>query len=623
MKAISNQKTISFDININAILYVLAILIGVGLRLFRLGAAPLSDTEASWALQALELARGGSPMIGPQPFYVLITSLIFSVFGHFNALARLVPALSGSALILLPWLIQRRLISSRRLQRAGIFLAFFLAIDPGLTTLSRVAGSPMPALVFTSFTLVCFYCRQPILTGVFAALALLSGPEAFQGLLIIAVSLILIRFFETRGWLGIYPRGVLPLESELPPNENPPSFLFNWRLGAAFLIGTLLLVGTILLRIPQGFGAMADALVNYLHGWTSLSGIPALRLPLALVAYQLLGVVFAIACLVRIPLSPNRFRFSLLKEQSPHQSQSEQIQDELLEQITKRIGIWLLVALIINMLYPRRQVADLMWALLPVWALASLEISRHFPETLDSADLMVTVGHTALIVILFILAGYTLLRITTLQAGALLYAGISIGVILMGIVATLMVAAGWSVQSAETGLAWGSFLVLSILLFAGAWNSSQTFRNSPNELWTSPPAVGQEQELMVTLQDLSDWNKGWGQGLDLIVTSNSPSLQWALRDFAQSTYQEALTSTDLPAVIIAPADQEQPNLLASYRGQDFNWQVSPAWTGILPPDWLLWVAYHQAPAAATQIILWARLDLFPGGALAPTGNPSP
>ncbi len=621
MKAASNQKPISF--NINVMLYVLAFLIGVGLRLFRLGAAPLSDAEASWALQALELARGGSPLIGPQPFYVLITSLIFSIFGHSNALARLVPALSGSALIFLPWLLHGRLVSSRWLQRAGIFLAFFLAIDPGLTTLSRVAGSPMPALVFTTFTLVFFWRRQPILTGIFAALALLSGPAAYQGLLIIVLSWVLIRFLENKGWLEIYPIDLPQVQSEPSPVENPSSALFNWQLSGAFLICTLLLVGTILLRVPQGFGAMADAFVDYLHGWTSLSGIPALRLPLALVAYQLLGVVFAVVSLARIPFSSDRFKFSLLKEQDFHRSPFEQDQDELIVQIVKRAGIWLLVALIISMLYPGRQVADLIWALLPVWVLASLEISHHFPEMLDSADLMVTVGHTSLIVILFILAGYTLLRITTLQAGALLYAGISIGVVLMGIVATLMVAAGWSVRSAETGLAWGSFLILFLLLFASSWNTSQTFRNSPNELWTSPPAVGQEHELMVTLQDLSNWNKGWRQGLDLIVTSDSPSLRWALRDFAQSSYQEALTSTDLPSVIIAPADQEQPNLLASYRGQDFNWQVSPAWTGILPSDWLMWTAYHQAPAAATQIILWARLDLFPGGVLTPTGNPSP
>ena len=42
------------------ILYLLAFLLALGIRLLNLGAAPLSDFEADWALQSLALARGES-----------------------------------------------------------------------------------------------------------------------------------------------------------------------------------------------------------------------------------------------------------------------------------------------------------------------------------------------------------------------------------------------------------------------------------------------------------------------------------------------------------------------------------------------------------------------------------
>ncbi len=56
-------------------LYGLAFLIGLALRLVQLGAAPLTDSEATLALQALHIADGMRPLLGPQPAYILLTSV--------------------------------------------------------------------------------------------------------------------------------------------------------------------------------------------------------------------------------------------------------------------------------------------------------------------------------------------------------------------------------------------------------------------------------------------------------------------------------------------------------------------------------------------------------------------
>ena len=56
-------------------LYGLAFLIALGFRFLQLGASPLTDSEATLALQALQIARGASPLLGPQPLYILLTSV--------------------------------------------------------------------------------------------------------------------------------------------------------------------------------------------------------------------------------------------------------------------------------------------------------------------------------------------------------------------------------------------------------------------------------------------------------------------------------------------------------------------------------------------------------------------
>ena len=91
------------------VLYGLAFLLALTLRLVRLGAFPLTDSEAAAALQALEVVRGLREGIGPHSLYVLLTSAFFFPFDSTNFFARLAPALTGSLLVFVPMLFQHRL----------------------------------------------------------------------------------------------------------------------------------------------------------------------------------------------------------------------------------------------------------------------------------------------------------------------------------------------------------------------------------------------------------------------------------------------------------------------------------------------------------------------------------
>jgi hypothetical protein len=146
--------------------------------------------------------------------------------------------------------------------------------------------------------------------------------------------------------------------------------------------------------------------------------------------------------------------------------------------------------------------------------------------------------------------------------------------------------------------------------------------NSAQELWSVSPSAGQIDLLVTTLSDLSQWNIGLRQELDVLVTVESPALRWALRDFPRARFVSGLAATEAPGVVITLKDQETPALAQAYRGQDFVWRVYPGWEGLLPPNAAAWFVFRQAPLVSEQVVLWARIDLFPGGALGQSDQPA-
>ena len=171
------------QVTFERLLVALILLLAVGVRLFNLGRAPLSDGEASWALQSLSIARGAPVEIGPQPGEVSLTGLAFMLFGSSNFMARLYSALAGIALVAAPLLFKRRLGSL-----ATLILMAGLALDPGLVVMSRTAGGPMGAIGFGALAFALAYARQPLFAGVAAGLALLSGPALIAGLISLALA---------------------------------------------------------------------------------------------------------------------------------------------------------------------------------------------------------------------------------------------------------------------------------------------------------------------------------------------------------------------------------------------------------------------------------------------------
>jgi len=328
----------SFRLKNEGWLYWLAFLVAVGFRIIQLGASPLTDSEATLALQALHIAQGKAPLLGPQTGYILFTSLLFAIIESTNFMARFFPAIMGSALVFVPYFFREKIKPI-----PALILAFFFAIDPGLVALSRQANGTMLAVTFLLFAWGLWINGRAIPAGVFTGLALLSGTSLWAGLLALALTWIFRRGTEARSTSD---------QSQMPNYQSPVSNLqfSNTELRPTLLalIATLVFGGTLFFISPNGLSAWLSSLPAYLSGWVSPAVMTPGRMLLTFLAYEPLGIFLATLSILR------GFR-----------SKSKRI---------IRLGLWLGVSLLLAIFY--RQATELVWVIIPLLTLAALELSR-------------------------------------------------------------------------------------------------------------------------------------------------------------------------------------------------------------------------------------------------------
>ena len=577
-------------------LYWLAFLLALGLRLFQLGAASLTDNEAGWALQALSLARGQAVILGAQPAYLMLTTLLFSVFKDSNFLARLFPALAGSLVVWVPFYFQHWMGEGKWIRRAGVLMAFGLAIDPGLVSLSRQIGSPMPALAFSLLLLASLYHKRMVWAGFFAGMALLSGPAIIQGALILLLGWAFYRILLQRASSST-------ADEDEQVSEKTPFSSGSIGVAALSFALTTLLAGTLFFQVPQGLGGLADTISAYLKTWISTSGIPVFFLPASLIVYQPLVLIFAIYGIVQVRV--------------------DQVDDAGVRQRLLGLGLWFLAGILLPLLYSGRQVGDMAWALIPLWALGAMSISWALRHEVDTTTRIVALCLSLLLLVLAVVGWFNLLSIGRYQVNVGIYWAIIIGAFLLGLIAVLLVMAGWSSAAAKAGVIWSVCLLMVLQLFSSTWGMVIVRQNNALELWAPPPTTSRTDLLLTTLEDLSSWSTGLRDQIEMVVLDDSPALKWALRDFPEARFETSLSPTESPPVVITMKGSDEPQLAERYRGQDFIWRVQLSWQELYPASFINWLAFRQAPIVEDEIILWARADIFPGGSAEPVGNTTP
>jgi hypothetical protein len=547
-------------------LYLLAFVLALAVRFIKLGALPLTDIEARWALQALGVVKGAHPALGYQPAYVLLTSVFFFLYGDgTNFLARLVPALTGSALVFVPFLFRERL-----KPRPSLILAFMLALDPGLVALSRQAGSPILAVTFLLFAWGLWERKQNRWAGVLAGLALLSGPWLWSGLLALALAWMIRQGLERKS-----------KTEAAPPARRERG---EWLTGLWFAVGTIIIVGSLFFLSPNGLSAWLSALPEYLRGWTQSSGVSAGMMLFSLVAYQPLGLILVIPVIIR------GWRQGSLR--------------------VMRLSLWMFVALVLALVYPAHQVGDLAWMLIPLWALAALELAHSSNVLPEERGEVLGVAALVVVILVFIWLDFLALAQGPAPDQVTLRTWLMIGSFFLLVVSILLVAVGWSIRVARFGSVLGLVFVLGLYSFS-ALTGAAGLRVIPDavEMWSPDSGLPQSDLLLTTVDQISDWsNHNINSQPVTIAGLNSPALEWLLREHTLSVVNVLDTTTSPPIVITT--DKADPALASGYRGQSFVWRQAPLWGQAHLSDLINWTSFHQIPVNKETVIVWVRSDLF-------------
>lgn len=556
------------------LIYSLIFLTALALRMALLGRAPLLNSEANRAFQAWQINQGAAIPIGSQVGYLSITELLFTLFGGSDFLARFWPALTGSLIVWIPYLLRKPLD-----RVPALVLALGLTFDPALTAVSRIGGSPMPALVFLLLAAAAFHTNKPRWLVLFLGLGLFSGPAFWLGFLLLVLSAMLSNLL-----------GILDLRQYA---QNRFSFLRDVNdplpvLMDIFLIPLLLLllVGSFFLRNIQGLTAWTGSLPEFFASLIQ----PGSFLPLQVLINLAVSNPFILG------FGISGFVVSWRKN----------------DRVGKLTSIWFMVSLLLLLVIPGLQTADLIWMVFPLWVASTRELIRIFHLARDSWIVYALAGLVGVLIVLNWLTFTGMVfqignsRAVLLQWG-LIAASLALVILSLTISASEL---GW--PSSFKGLGLGLAAMLIVYMLSAMVQGAYLRQADPRSLWSDESGAGQIGLLRESIYDASITQTGRGDAIQGVVIGSWDSLHWALRDLDGIKFQEMLDPESLPPLIITAASEYYLVNEEVYRGQDFILETKPGWAGIFPPDWISWIVYRSGPVENEDIILWIRNDIFSG-----------
>jgi uncharacterized protein (TIGR03663 family) len=516
------------------------------------------------------------------PFLFAANALSFALCGAGDALARLWPALLGSAFVLTPLLFRHRV------GRVGVLMAgLYLAISPTAIFASRQLGGAIVAAcggaVFFGGGLRFIETRNRtwlLLGAVGLALAVASSPSVYGMMLALGLA-----------WLGFawgWPIGRLRwLWRRVQP---------HLRCMAGVFLLAVLAFATGLGWNPGGVGVAADLLAS----WLSRFGMVSL-LPLAiLVVYEPLALLAGLIGLVWFIWKKRRFGLLL--------------------------GLWVCVALPLLVTAPPQTPVGVVWVILPLALLGGVAVeavaqSRQALRRWRSEWVYAFVVLALWVYLYLRFARYGFYgEPLDLVVGVLAFVSPLVLLALAAIIFALLSGDDRKImgeiiggaKGALRGAVLGTGVALLAATFSMGWGCAHVRPADPRELLVHQPTAVEVRDLVQTLRDLS-WRET-AFPTTLRFTYEAPcdsALAWYLRDFGSAQRVDDLQELE-PwewGGVVVTLDREWALGLpegGELVGRDFalsrSWDVHNLACALeWPPcdeavEWLI----HRAPAFTAQ-----------------------
>lgn len=545
-------------------LYVLILVIALVLRIVFAG---------TWSLSEKEAQTVNSAIVNPTTLYQLWTGALFTLFNQTELLARLLPVLLGSAMVLLPLYLRKSIGDG-----VTLLVAAGIALDPGLIAISKQAGSEIVAIC-ALFALFLFVSQKKwTWVGVSLGVGLLSGPFYWLGLL---------------GFLLCFAVGFLFPHTETEDiNDSDYAVVIVARLKKIewkpFLTGLLVFLvmgGTFFLTRPKMLAAIPGGLLEFFQRQTpDLVVLP--------ISNAMLGFLLAYFAVIIIGIFGIRY---------------------LSKPWRKMFVLWSIIMFLLAVAYPGRQLADFIWCVLPLYVPAALQLTRI---KLRSSENRLWIGSiTAVLSIFLAYFLYSLMQYIQ-HAGTVvedsqvnLYLLSALAAFVIFIMILVILAWSWSLYISLDVI---TILGVGMMLFSFVFSAmkSSGFDAKPDQLmWIQTSYFKDADIFNITMKHLDEDRAEKDHPLIVEVDGlTSESLLWELRNYDVYVRDvKKLADTIQPDVVIAPSTL-MPNVSEKFSGQDFIYMEFPAWSLMSSiKEWTDWALYQQPLYNQAQIIVWASL----------------
>ncbi len=566
-------------------LYLLLMLIAAALRFIALGSQPLAEGEARLALDAWRFYSGGAASIrGHSPLLFNGNVLLYLLFGANDYVARLVPALAGSLMVGLPYLLRSHLG-----RRGALISAAILAFSPSFVFFSRQLGGDI----------IVSACALVLLAGVFGymeqrrvshlylvagalAISLMAGGAGYTLLLTLGAFFLGLALYSRFGggvdsipssggtqWGGASKDAIL----------RPASGQIWLKVGGIFAV-LLMLVSTGLFLNLQGLQATLDLLPAWLGQFPpATEGQPWHYYLTLLLAYELPVFVFGLGGAVYLA---RRDLFSAL------------------------LVCWFGLSFVLYSLMGTKPPAGVLQILLPLILLGGRLLGELFGKigegerwVLDRLVLLISIP--VIFHMMLQLAAFTKPE-NPGDPRHLILVALSLFFLLCLIFISGALAMDWRGSLRTGGLV--ALMILGALMLHATWRLNYYSPGNPLELLVAKPTDPDARNVVRTVEDISNQRERERHSIDITVTGGeNPLLAWYLRDFDDLTFSSDSPSPLTP-VVITPLDEPLP--LPDYRGARFRLQSSWRAEGLPLHSRLGWYLYRESltPPMHYDMVVW-------------------
>lgn len=600
-------------LNYETVIYALLIALALALRIAELDTVPLTLTETHDALaawRAITPSAPGDPLVASSPIQHLLMAMGFATLGGTEFAARILTALIGTAIVVMPLAFRPWLGSTRTLAFSAA-----LACSPTLLLASREANG---AIIGLFLTLLMLWALWRLYTtrgaGYGIALVVLGAVTLFLtesgGVFLVAMPLVAALI---AGWWNRRERRQFEFDADQDDEEAAPpvTALVPWSVALPVAGLIVVAVATGFMLNASGLTAVGGVITGLLSGFVSAPSAvtPPLYPWLTSIFYETFAWGLA---LVSIVVLARTYSFGFLE---------------------RLFAAWLVLGLFVSLVWQGGRAEHAVWFVIPLAGLIAPLLTRMIAPDDRVNSVHWPVPYWARWVLALVVLGLLMALSSAFQGiarslvnaadGQIAAAAFDIPTVVLFVVTLMFIVVSyfmagslWDSRSALRGLGLGVALFGLITSLGAGWNTAVPQADRASELWRLQ-AVHRDQFLLrdTLLEIALRQSRGFTALPVAVLAPQDGPAAWAVRDFTNARFLTAVDDAFSAEVVLVGNGTFPGDWGAPYVGQDFTqihyWSPATLYPIDMPAYWSMGQV-RTSIISLTNTELWLRQDVYDG-----------